>query len=349
MIAEPSLPMEPPERAQGCHHTILMLEYPKNSIEIEEHREVWSVIGVLSYIALKRCEGMPGGPNRPRCFSLRLVPNSRSKAVNTRACPEEGVSGKESEATMLNFNREHFQKPGLASDRRLLLGIDAPLTAATWHALHTIGEFFAPYSVHVHLLLLSVIPVPYVRGRYVPLSSLPPTTEQRKQAAEALQQASAALQEYGMTRSHIETLIHIGSPPDELVKVATQQHVDCLIIGSWGRSPLHWLRRILMGSTSQCILRHASCPVMVVTLPRSTRPGDLVAWYETAIRQVLCDHPTELLNVTAADVVGRFPLPHVSTTGREKWTAATQALERLASSGVLYRYTVQGEAHYLND
>ena len=154
---------------------------------------------------------------------------------------------------MLNFNREHFleQDPEYASDRRLLVGIDAPLTAATRHALHTVGEFFAPYSLHVRLLLLNVIPIPYSGGRFAPPVPFSPTTEQRKQALEALEAACATLEEHGMTRSHIKMLIGGGSPADELVRLAGQQHVDCLVIGSRGNSPLQRLRRVLMDSMSR--------------------------------------------------------------------------------------------------
>ena len=251
---------------------------------------------------------------------------------------------------MPHFNSEYYQQqePGFA-ERRLLLGIDAPLTAATKHALDTVGAFFAPSPAHLRLMLLNVIPVPYVGGKFAAPGPLPPTTEQRKQAEEALRQASAALQEFGMTHSHIQTLIRVGSPSDELVKVANQHHIDCLVIGRRSCSPWHWLRSVLMGSMSHYVLHHTSCPVIVVTLPRSKRPGDLVSWYETAIRQRLTDHPTMLLNVTSADVVWRFPFPHVSTAGREERAAATKALERLVTSGLLCRFTVQGKTHYIND
>jgi hypothetical protein len=77
------------------------------------------------------------------------------------------MSRNKREIRMLNFNHDPFFKPepSSASERRLLLGIDAPLTAATRHALHTVGTFFAPYATHIHLLLLHVIPIPYTGGR----------------------------------------------------------------------------------------------------------------------------------------------------------------------------------------
>jgi Universal stress protein family len=143
--------------------------------------------------------------------------------------------------------------------------------------------------------------------------------------------------------------IRAGTPADELVRVAVEQRMDCLIIGSRGYSPLQQLRRVFMGSISQSILRRSLCPVMVVTHPRPVRPDDLFAWYEAAIRQVLVDHSTALVNLTVHDVVGLFLPPHGEISGREVWIAAAQALERLESSGLLYRQNVNGEVHYLND
>jgi nucleotide-binding universal stress UspA family protein len=252
---------------------------------------------------------------------------------------------------MLNFNNDPFLKPdpNSASERRLLLGIDAPLTAATSHALHAVGTLFAPYITHVHILLLHVIPVPYTGGRYAALRPFPPTAHQRELATEALRTTCAAFLEYGMIRSHIDMLIRVGSPVDELVRVATQQHVDCLVIGSRGHAPLQQLRRVFMGSLSRGVLHQASCPVMAATLPQPTHPGNLVAWYEATVQQTLHDHPTALVNITASDVLVRFPPAHVRTAGRKEQTAAAQALENLAGSGVLYRHVVNGEVHYLND
>ena len=46
--------------------------------------------------------------------------------------------------------------------------------------------------------------------------------------------------------------------------------------------------------------------VLVVTLPRSRGPRDLVAWYEAAILQSLHDQPTTLTIFTAQEVARRF-------------------------------------------
>src|SRR5690242_12277791 len=93
---------------------------------------------------------------------------------------------------MLNFNSEHFlgREPDSTTERRLLLGIDAPMTGTTVYLLRTVGQFFMPYAQQVRIQLVTVIPVPlFGGGRYGPPRSLPPTVEQRKQARAALQNA----------------------------------------------------------------------------------------------------------------------------------------------------------------
>ena len=59
----------------------------------------------------------------------------------------------------------------------------------------------------------------------------------------------------------IEELIVHGEAASEIVRVAKDRRVDLIIIASHGRTGLG---RILFGSTAEAIVRHASCPVLVV-------------------------------------------------------------------------------------
>jgi nucleotide-binding universal stress UspA family protein len=252
---------------------------------------------------------------------------------------------------MLHFTNEPFPEyaPGTSSEKRFLVGIDAPLSAETRYALQTISDFAAAGAKQTHLLLLNVIPVPYIGGRHTLGGSFSPTPEERKQAGVALRTACALLQEYGLLRSQIEACIRIGSPAEELVSVAKERRVDCLAIGRRRPPPALGLRRLLMGNISQDVQHKAPCPILVVTLPQATRPGSPVSWYVVALKQALHDHPGALLNLTAADVMARFPPPHQLISARQERRAAVQALEHLADSGMLCRQQVRGEMHYLND
>lgn len=56
---------------------------------------------------------------------------------------------------------------------------------------------------------------------------------------------------------HTET----GDPADKLVEVAAELDADIIVIGTHGRTGL---KRILLGSVAEVVVRRAGCPVFVV-------------------------------------------------------------------------------------
>jgi nucleotide-binding universal stress UspA family protein len=60
-----------------------------------------------------------------------------------------------------------------------------------------------------------------------------------------------------------EVMVH-GDAAAEIVRVAEEREVDLIVISSHGRTGLG---RILFGSTAEAVVRHASCPVLVVKPP----------------------------------------------------------------------------------
>lgn len=57
-----------------------------------------------------------------------------------------------------------------------------------------------------------------------------------------------------------------GVPGQEIVRIATQEHVDLIIVGSHGRHGL----ALLLGSTANSVLHHATCDVMAIRLQDET-------------------------------------------------------------------------------
>ena len=57
-----------------------------------------------------------------------------------------------------------------------------------------------------------------------------------------------------------EVIVH-GEAALEIVRVAKERNVDLFVVSSHGRTGLG---RILFGSTAEAVVRHASCPVLVV-------------------------------------------------------------------------------------
>ncbi|HEX8845845.1 MAG TPA: universal stress protein [Pyrinomonadaceae bacterium] len=62
----------------------------------------------------------------------------------------------------------------------------------------------------------------------------------------------------------VEEIIAHGDAAAEIVRVAKEHDVDLIVISSHGRTGLG---RILFGSTAEEIVRHATCPVLVVKPP----------------------------------------------------------------------------------
>jgi len=63
---------------------------------------------------------------------------------------------------------------------------------------------------------------------------------------------------------NIEEVIVHGDAAAEIVRVATEREVDLIVISSHGRTGLG---RIIFGSTAEAVVRHATCPVLVVKPP----------------------------------------------------------------------------------
>ncbi len=238
--------------------------------------------------------------------------------------------------------------------KRILLGVDTPISPATQYALRMVSEFIEQAAPHVELVLLHVVPVPYIAspslGVYAgQLQTTTVTAEQRVQAEHVLKIASLELQKQGIGADSIETLIRVGIPAEGIVKGAKDVHADLIVVGSRGNALKQRLRRVFAGSISRKVLQLASCPVMIVTYPRLKRPSDLVAWYEDAIRRYLQEHTGGLMVFTPAEVAEKFAPLHQTAPGRKETAAAILALEQLARDGKLCRHDVKGEMRYVND
>ena len=62
----------------------------------------------------------------------------------------------------------------------------------------------------------------------------------------------------------VEELVVHGEAASEIVRVAKDRGIDLIVISSHGRTGLG---RILFGSTAEAVVRHATCPVLVVKPP----------------------------------------------------------------------------------
>lgn len=61
-------------------------------------------------------------------------------------------------------------------------------------------------------------------------------------------------------KAHIQTIIRVGNPVEELLKIATHEAVDMVVMGTKGRTDL---KHILMGSVAEKMFRRS--PVTIVS------------------------------------------------------------------------------------
>jgi nucleotide-binding universal stress UspA family protein len=51
----------------------------------------------------------------------------------------------------------------------------------------------------------------------------------------------------------------LGDPASEIVRLAEEEHAEMIVMGTHGRTGL---RRLLMGSVAEAVVRRATCPVL---------------------------------------------------------------------------------------
>ncbi|MBX3415163.1 MAG: universal stress protein [Pirellulales bacterium] len=60
---------------------------------------------------------------------------------------------------------------------------------------------------------------------------------------------------------HYEHRLVVGEPAAEIVQLAEKEGVDLIVMGTHGRTGL---KRMLMGSVAEAVVRHAPCPVFTL-------------------------------------------------------------------------------------
>lgn len=136
---------------------------------------------------------------------------------------------------------------------KILLAVDgseeAALAART--AVDLAGQTGSEvHVVHVHRIL----PVPYAyRGRYT--EPEPPGGEARV----LLNRQAKNIEDAGGTIAG--THLREGAPDAEVVALGEEIGAGLIVLGSRG---LGGVRRALLGSVSDSVVRHAHCPVLVV-------------------------------------------------------------------------------------
>ncbi len=126
--------------------------------------------------------------------------------------------------------------------------------------------------------------------------------DMQNDAQELVDRESARLQADGW---QTETMVRVGKPVDQVVRVAEEIDADLIVLGSHGMSRA---QRFLLGSVSGRVLQYASCSVVIVkkrpgeAIPESIEPGTNAA-YRIMLAYDVSDVSSEALKACAS-----FPL-----------------------------------------
>ncbi len=101
----------------------------------------------------------------------------------------------------------------------------------------------------------------------VPLGNMSPGMEwgsidDKSREEAALSHFSEFLEKHGF--SNVNTVVRVGDPGLEISEYATETNADLIVVPSHG---FHGLKRMILGSVAERVIRHAECPVLVLRLP----------------------------------------------------------------------------------
>jgi nucleotide-binding universal stress UspA family protein len=85
--------------------------------------------------------------------------------------------------------------------------------------------------------------------------------DQLEKGRELVTKAAEKLRSSGF---RVEAMVREGPTRTEIVDIASQWHADLIVVGSHGR---RGLQRMLLGSVSDFVARHATCSVEIARMP----------------------------------------------------------------------------------
>jgi len=145
---------------------------------------------------------------------------------------------------------------------KILLATDGSREAAL--AAHTAARIADETGSELHVVYVRPRSVPLHPGHFVG----PEVEEHWLQREEELLEREAQLlldtqvEEIEAAGSSVtQTHLRVGKPDEEIVALGEELGAGLIVVGSRGRGGI---KRALMGSVSDSVVRHAHCPVLVV-------------------------------------------------------------------------------------
>ena len=136
---------------------------------------------------------------------------------------------------------------------KILLAVDGSEHAL--RAARTAGDLARAMKSEVVRIVVAFDRIP----RYLGEPNLQQAIDARMKEAQTILQA--AEEAVGKIPGEIHTELIEGSPAEAVINVAVTRESDIIVMGSRG---LGTLAGLVMGSTSQKVVNHAPCPVLII-------------------------------------------------------------------------------------
>jgi nucleotide-binding universal stress UspA family protein len=184
-------------------------------------------------------------------FKRVLFGSTAERLVQHAPCPLLIVREREHEFLGSSVAEPGSQKIQL---QKILVPIDFSDCSrkALRYAIALAGQFTA------QILCLHALEIPYGTGEAAVV--LETEAFRKRMHEEAQKQMTVFIQEEAAPLSE-ECTIKLGTPYREIIQTADDKQIDLIILGTHGRSGV---RHFLVGSTTERVVRHAHCPVLVV-------------------------------------------------------------------------------------
>jgi nucleotide-binding universal stress UspA family protein len=169
--------------------------------------------------------------------------------------------------TTMNNQKSSARPMTEAGGRRKKILVPVDFSPCSEHALQYARAFAGEFNARLILLhVVEAFPIDYLVGFE---SSRQSSDWLIEQSRKRLKRLARKLTATGAITG--EPIVNFGKPFQEIVQVAKDRGADFIIIATHGYTGL---KHIQLGSTTERVVRHASCPVLVV---RAAEPGFLPA------------------------------------------------------------------------
>jgi universal stress protein A len=143
----------------------------------------------------------------------------------------------------------------MAGYKHILVAVDFDQIEIVVNRAKTLADTYQAALSLIHVV--DNMPIPDTAFGLDPALNLDLTSEM---IAAAKKQLSGLAQKLGVEEDRL--WVELGSPNLEITRIAEENQVDLIVVGSHGRHGL----ALLLGSTSNGVLHHAKCDVLAVRL-----------------------------------------------------------------------------------